>query len=275
MKSSNVATKIWYIVYPLLFYYAVVLITMTVAQWILGSGNEQYVICQLIATVVAIPCMLPFYRQDQALKGISVGKPKVDKCKLLHGLWAAIIVICISVACNNLISMTPLVELSEGFKEANAGFYGGTLVAELISSAIATPFLEELVFRGIVFGRLKSMLPKPAAILISAVCFAIMHFNIVQFLYALLIGIVLSLLVEKAEGLYVAVVGHVAANALAVVRTETGFLAETVDHSVFAWVSSVIVLLVGIALLVGYMRMDVSKYAEKTLQSLIDVLRSE
>lgn len=33
MKSSNVATKIWYIVYPLLFYYAVVLITMTVAQW--------------------------------------------------------------------------------------------------------------------------------------------------------------------------------------------------------------------------------------------------
>ena len=263
MKSSNVATKIWYIVYPLLFYYAVVLITMTVAQWILGSGNEQYVICQLIATVVAIPCMLPFYRQDQALKGISVGKPKVDKRKLLHGLWAAIIVICISVACNNLISMTPLVELSEGFKEANAGFYGGTLVAELISSAIATPLLEELVFRGIVFGRLKSMLPKPAAILLSAVCFAIMHFNIVQFLYALLIGIVLSLLVEKAEGLYVAVVGHVAANALAVVRTETGFLAETVDHSVFAWVSSVIVLLVGIALLVGYMRMDVSKYAEK------------
>ena len=257
MKSSNVATKIWYIVYPLLFYYAVVLITMTVAQWILGSGNEQYVICQLIATVVAIPCMLPFYRQDQALKGISVGKPKVDKRKLLHGLWAAIIVICISVACNNLISMTPLVELSEGFKEANAGFYGGTLVAELISSAIATPFLEELVFRGIVFGRLKSMLPKPAAILISAVCFAIMHFNIVQFLYALLIGIVLSLLVEKAEGLYVAVVGHVAANALAVVRTETGFLVETVDHRVFAWVSSVIVVLVGFALLVGYMRMDV------------------
>ena len=68
-----------------------------------------------------------------------------------------------------------------------------------------------------------------------------------------------------------AVVGHVAANALAVVRTETGFLAETVDHSVFAWVSSVIVLLVGIALLVfsmapGYR--DLYKYYLMLLHGL-------
>ena len=57
--------KVLKIVYPLFLYYAVVLVTMTVAQWFVGAGDEQYVICQLAASVTAIPCMLPFYRQDQ------------------------------------------------------------------------------------------------------------------------------------------------------------------------------------------------------------------
>lgn len=254
MKRNSVFTKIWSIVYPLFFYYAVVLITMTVAQWIIGKENEYYVVCQLIASVVAIPCMLPFYRQDQALRGIARGKLKTEKEQVAHSCWAIAIVILVSVSLNNLIVMTPLVGMSAGFQEANANFYGSTLVLELISSAIATPILEELVFRGIVFGRLRDMLPKTAAVLLSAFCFAVVHFNIVQFIYALLVGIVLALLVEQAGHMYPAVVGHIAANAVAVVRTETGFLQRTVDGSVFAWGFSVICLAAGIMLIWQYLR---------------------
>ena len=59
--------KIWYILYPFLFYYAVMLIIMTIAQWAFGGDATHYVFCQLIATVFTIPSMLPFYRQGQAL----------------------------------------------------------------------------------------------------------------------------------------------------------------------------------------------------------------
>lgn len=44
--------KIWYILYPFLFYYAVMLIIMTIAQWAFGGDATHYVFCQLIATVL-------------------------------------------------------------------------------------------------------------------------------------------------------------------------------------------------------------------------------
>ena len=249
MNQKNMAMKIWNIVYPILYYYAVVLITLTIAQWIIGTDDAHYVVCQLIATVVAIPAVLPFYRQDQALRGIAAGMPKVEKEHIVNSLWAVIIVACISIAGNNIISMTPLVEMSAGYQKANAGFYGSTLALELISSGIATPVLEELVFRGITYGRLRNLCSKTVAILLSALIFALVHFNIVQLVYAFLIGIVLAMLMEQAGHMYVAVVGHMTANIIAVIRTETGFLDWSVNKSGAAWVFSVILLLVGIGVL--------------------------
>lgn len=254
MGQEHAAMKVWRIVYPLLFYYAVVLVTMTIAQWIVGAGSGQYVLCQLIASLVAIPCMLPFYRQDQALRGAGGAAIRIGKAELLHTACAVMLVLLFSVSLNNLISMTPLVELSAGFQEANEGFYGGTLFMELVSSAVVTPILEELVFRGIVFGRLRDMCPRTASVILSAFCFALVHFNVVQFLYALLVGLVLALLVECAGQVYVAAAGHIAANAVAVVRTETGFLSGTVDGSALAWGVSAALLVLGLALLFLYCR---------------------
>ena len=68
---KEILGKIWYILYPFLFYYAVMLIIMTIAQWAFGGDATHYVFCQLIATVFTIPSMLPFYRQGQALAGIA------------------------------------------------------------------------------------------------------------------------------------------------------------------------------------------------------------
>ena len=82
--------------------------------------------------------------------------------------------------------------------------------------------------------------------------FAILHFNIVQFTYAFLLGIVFALFVEKTGHIYPAVLGHVLANGIAVIRTETGWLNETVDGSVSAWLISVGVLLIGTGILMIY-----------------------
>ena len=112
-----------------------------------------------------------------------------------------------------------------------------------------TPILEELVFRGILFTRLKIMLPKIPAIVVSALIFAAVHFNIVQFIYAFLLGIVLAILMDQADHVYPAIIGHITANLIAVLRTETGILEQTMDKSVFAWVISVVLLVVGVGVL--------------------------
>ena len=159
-QKKNIFVQIWYVAYPLLFYYAVALIVMSLCQWLLGSDDEHFVMCQLVSTVITIPFMMPFYRSANYFD-FSVVKSSGDQVKknsslpegcIKNIIFSVIIVLCISFALNNLISMTPLVEWSKGYQQANAGFYGSTLGLEILSSAICTPFLEELVFRGILFG---------------------------------------------------------------------------------------------------------------------------
>ena len=82
--------KIWYILYPFLFYYAVMLIIMTIAQWAFGGDATHYVFCQLIATVFTIPSMLPFYRQGQALAGIAKQPFGISRERICHALGDAL-----------------------------------------------------------------------------------------------------------------------------------------------------------------------------------------
>lgn len=246
--NKHLSTKIWKVIYPFLFYYAVMLIVMSITQWIVGSDSSHFVLCQLLTTLITIPFMLPFYRQDQIAVGYDGGSPRVTGERLICAGISIVIAVCIGIALNNIIAMSPLVDLSAGYQEASANFYGSTLVLELISSAFLTPILEELVFRGIIFGRLETMMPKPLAMILSSLIFAVMHFNIVQFIYALCLGIVLALIMDRAGHVYAAVVGHMAANCIAVLRTETGILAGTVKGNTFSWVFSIGLLTVGVLL---------------------------
>ena len=84
--------------------------------------------------------------------------------------------------------------------------------------------------------------------------FGLIHFNIVQFVYAFLLGLVLAAFMYKSGHVYAAMIGHITANAFAVIRTETGILDNTLDGSVMAWGVSVVALVAGVALMVCYVR---------------------
>jgi hypothetical protein len=252
---------------------------------IFGSGTERYVLCQIITSAITLPVMYQsFYRSDKAVwpfgalgayfPGGQVETPQnaqmeqkttpqnaqsQKRTRVINAAWIICIAALIGTGLNNLILMSPLAEISAGFAEASSSFYGSTLVLELISSALLTPVLEELVYRGIIFARLKRMLGFVPAMLLSALIFAIMHFNLVQFLYALLFGMVLVVFMEKTGHLYGAVLGHITANALAVIRTETGFLDRTVDGSVQAWILSAGCLIAGIVLIGWYVLRSISR----------------
>ena len=97
------------------------------------------------------------------------------------------------------------------------------------------------------------------AVIVSALVFAALHFNVVQFIYAFLLGIVFALFTEKTGHIYPAVLAHIVANGIAVIRTETGFLSSTVDGTVSAWLISVGLLLIGLGILIIYVGKKESK----------------
>lgn len=245
----NWANRIWEIAYPVLMYYTALSIASYIAQMFIGTGAENYMLCKTIGSVVAIPVVFADYKKDLMLTGRYGQKTPITSVERKRVLVIIGITVCLSIGLNNVICMSPLVQMSEEFQNASDAFYGSTIWMELLGSALVTPLLEELLHRGVVFGRLRRRMDMWPAVILSALIFAVLHFNIVQFVYAFLLGIVFALFVEKTGKLYPAVIAHIVANGIAVIRTETGFLQSTVDKSVSAWLISIGLCLVGAGLL--------------------------
>lgn len=246
------ANKAWEIIYPVGMYYAAITIGSLVAQLFIGSSLEDYMLCKIIGSLVALPVVYADYKADLKRIGLYGKKWPVTISMLKNIIMVSVISICLSVALNNIISMSPLMTVSAEYQNASNAFYGSTIGLELLGSAFITPLLEELLHRGVVYGRLRRMMKVWPAIIVSALVFAALHFNIVQFTYAFLLGIVFAWFVEKTGHIYPAVLGHVLANSIAVIRTETGFLNTTVDGTSSAWMVSTGLLLVGMVSLVVY-----------------------
>ena len=65
--------------------------------------------------------------------------------------------------------------------------------------AVMTPIIEETLFRGLIYTRLKKGMPTAMAIILSSVIFGLAHGNAEQFTYTFLLGILMVLVYEKYD----------------------------------------------------------------------------
>ena len=225
MKTTG-GFKLWQIIYPIGIYYVVSSLMYFVLGLFLGDGQQTYMLRQLICSAATIPATMSFYKQDKIAEQVVYGteKEKLDTKWLADAALAAAGAATLGIAVNNIIAMTPLVQMSEGFQEANQSFFAGTVVFELLGSCLVIPLAEELLYRGVVERRLSLLCGSAPAIVLSAVIFGVMHWNVVQFLYAGILGLLLAWLLERTGFLYAPVLAHIGANVMAVVRSETGWL---------------------------------------------------
>ncbi|MEE1305909.1 MAG: type II CAAX endopeptidase family protein [Agathobacter sp.] len=248
MNNNNYFFKAWEVIYPFAMYYAVNLVAMYIALFLMGTNAENYMVAQIFGAGVTIPMMLKrFYIPDR----MYLDRDSIKNMKtVINGLAIAVIAFLLGTGLNNIIAMTPLLDISEGYKTANEYFYSGNLFYELLGAGIMVPILEEIVFRGIVFYRIKrSTGRKWMAIIVSSLMFSAIHFNIVQFVYALVLGIALALFMEKTDHIYGAIVGHMVINIAGVLRTEFNLFTNMVDRSTFAWGTSIGMFAIGLVLL--------------------------
>ncbi len=81
-------------------------------------------------------------------------------------------------------------------------------VTSLIQVCLIAPIIEEVLMRGFVLGGLKKSYGVVRALFISAIFFAILHFNMVQTLSAFVCGVVLGLLYIKTNSLPCCIIAH-------------------------------------------------------------------
>lgn len=253
MKHTKVYW-IWQIFYPIGIYYVVSSLAYFVLELLMGSDNETYMLRQLVCSAVTIPFVMKFYSEDRRQREVVYGKRsfRLDAGEVRNILFSLISAATLGMAVNNIIAMTPLMEVSGGFETANEAFFGGQLIYELLGSCLLIPIAEELIFRGVGYRRLRVLLGVGPAVLCSALIFGIVHFNLVQFIYAAILGCLLAFLYEKTGFFYAPVLGHMAANTVAVLRQETGWLAFSYQPTA-AGIGFTLLMLAAAFAVIGYM----------------------
>ena len=216
--------RVWDVIYPVGMYLVITNIVMFVLGLIVPETSENYLIRHIIVSVVAFPFVWSYYRRPPYYCIGNIGKTEGKKRFSPGRILLAVVAGAASgVALNNLISLTPLVSLSSSYQEVSKGFYGSTLLLEILATCVITPVLEEVLYRGVAYQRLRGWLGVWPAVFVSAVLFGAMHLNLVQFLYAGLIGILLAWLMEYF-GLAAAVAAHAGANLISILRSEISIL---------------------------------------------------
>ena len=93
---------------------------------------------------------------------------------------------------------------------------------------IVAPIAEELIFRGLIFRRLLDDMRLGWAVGISAFLFGVYHGNVLQFLYAGVLGACFAYCYYRLGSLWAPILLHIGANSWSVILTK---LAEKVQSA--------------------------------------------
>lgn len=212
--------------------------TELIEQFTESATNYLYSIAlyiTLIRSFILIPLFFVFMhldtRRDKRLE-------KHVEYKPYKHLWLLILIPLGIVSClgfNNFVSMMVdwmqsgidalgiEYDLMSTFNDTSEVIYSGGIVLQLLVTCVCAPLVEETLFRGIVHKRLRGIMGATPAMIISSVLFGIIHGNIVQFIYATLIGLICAYVYEKFKTICAPILVHFSANIFSVFIT---FLTE-------------------------------------------------
>ena len=141
------------------------------------------------------------------------------KVLLKRYLFIAVVSMAAAIGLNNIILFLDFAKYSKGFQEAAEILFAPSLGEQLIYSGILAPLVEEVIFRGGIFRLLRKKLSFLWGAVISSLLFGLYHGNLVQFLYASLMGMLLAYVYEKYGDLKAPIVAHVSSNVIVCILT--------------------------------------------------------
>ncbi len=103
----------------------------------------------------------------------------------------------------------------------------------IIIMAVIVPFFEEILFRGLVYNKLRATLPLWVTIILQALLFGMVQGNVLSGLYALIIGILLGITYMITKSIWVPVIIRVIFNIFIMAIMEFDKMSLLLEHSTF------------------------------------------
>lgn len=239
-ECGNSFYKVWEVLKPFLLYYVICNLTFLIIIFLydaaaeyLSGGMREYLaehvmtVTQLvnaISMVVAVLPLVPMLRRELESRKPSESRGLLLKTAhdtrqsgrighmALSVLSVVILAASSSVGLNILLSLTELVKASETYQAVERQQYSVVFGVGAVLFGLISPIAEEIVFRGLIFNRMRRYYPTFAAIVISGALFGVYHGNLVQGVYGGCMGILLAYTYEKMHSFFIPCLFHAVAN---------------------------------------------------------------
>lgn len=246
-KRTSLREKIWYVAKPYLIYTilkttALILMYLMVqtmalgrqAQWIEQNASALSAAINAAASMIAAAFMLNDFLVEVSVCGeididagvlgrladyIKTGlfrtKGENGHVKLLFSFVSgATLAVLFNIAImyvTNLFGLEGMLG-SRRYKEVEHIQYAVPVWLGMLLFGFIAPVVEEMVFRGIIYSRLRKFFGLFKSIIVSTLLFGIFHGNFAQFIYASLMGIFMALFYEWAGCFGAPMLFHMGAN---------------------------------------------------------------
>lgn len=230
---------------PVLLHMAVSVI-VTAVGGATGDAAADSAVCTSVTALLVLPVLIWMYRSDAA-KGMHSNKSicrfggaQQEDCRSQNTQGTAavktnrrgkdirktayligILVLCaVSGGILNLLwsGILQQLRIQDHFSNAvQEQLFAGQAMVQLLGLGVLVPLAEELIFRGLIYTRIRKRIPAGAAIFFSALLFALFHGNVIQMIFAFPLALILAWLYERSGWFACPLAFHMGANLTAIV----------------------------------------------------------
>lgn len=242
-KKESIGSLVWRCIYPFLLFIAaefvvelVVMLIYVIPKFsdeIFMSMDTEAIVDEAMnfiysnalyitigRTVILMPFLMLFMKRDV---NYDIYLERHKEYEGYNRKWLLMMIpvgVGAAIGFNGLISLSGIANYSKNYQDIENIVYSGNLAIQILASGIAAPLAEEFLFRGLLHKRIRHFLKPIPTMIISSMVFGLIHGNIVQFVYAFLVGMLLAYVYEKFKTIWAPVIMHAAANTSAVLLTE-------------------------------------------------------
>ncbi len=232
MKNRERVTigKLWGSVYPALLYLFITLVAGIVLVLIEkkvtinnNSLNIQAIdanmslIITFFGALITIPLLIVIKYYDskkQVLQGAYLYKSVFPLKYLLIVPFAVTFMYAANIVVAIVEKLIP--NIAHSFDETAKAIYGANITIQIITAVILGPIVEELIFRGLMYIRLKRMFGAGVAAFVTGVIFGVYHGNVSQGIYAFIFSYGAIFIYERYKKIYAPIIMHMVANGVSV-----------------------------------------------------------
>lgn len=187
-----------------------------------NSGNAT--LCTTAAAVLTIPIAAAMFFKDQnkrrsqnntdTKKSDTKAAESTVKNSVLFGAFCLAAGGVLNIIWSGVLN---LLQIGSFFSNAaQEALLASELVLQIVGLGLIVPIAEELVFRALIYNRMKAMLSVRMSVFFSALLFAVYHGNPIQIIFAFPMALVMAALYEHGQNFAFPVLFHVGANLTAV-----------------------------------------------------------